>query len=91
MSHAETFVGTIATQLAQRCDDFKSLLAMAILSDSDINSKTLKDQWNELVLQPLSKLGARSFQGPLLIVIDALDECEKESDVTHILHLLGDF
>ena len=90
VSHAGKFVGTIAQQLAQRCTAFKSLLVEAISNDEGIGSRILKDQWNELVLQPLSKLGAGSFQAPLLIVIDALDECEKESDVRLVLHLLSD-
>ena len=90
VSHAGKFVGTIAQQLARRCTAFKSLLVKAISNDESISSKTLKDQWNELVLQPLSKLGVGSFQTPLLIVIDALDECEKESDVRQVLYLLSD-
>ena len=49
----------------------------------------LKDQWNGLVLQPLYEPDAGSFQAPLLIVIDALDECEKKSDVKQVLHLLS--
>ena len=88
VSHAGKFVGTIAQQLAQRCDAFKSLLVEAISNDQGISSRTLKDQWDGLVLQPLSKLGAGSFQAPLLIVIDALDECE-ESDVRLVLNLLS--
>lgn len=91
VSHAEKFVGTIASQLAQRCIAFRSLLVKAISNDSGITGRTLKDQWSELVLQPLLKLETGSFQGPLLIVIDALDECGKESDVRLVLQLLSDF
>ena len=89
VGHVGKFVGTIAIQLAQRSAAFKSLLAKAISNDEGISSRILKDQWNELVLQPLSKLEASSFQAPLLIVIDALDECEKESDVRQVLYLLS--
>ncbi|OCK78068.1 purine and uridine phosphorylase, partial [Lepidopterella palustris CBS 459.81] len=89
VSHAGKFAGTIAFQLAQRCAAFKSLLVKAISNDEGISSRTLKDQWNELVLQPLSKLGAGPFQAPLLIIVDALDECEKESDVKQVLYLLS--
>ncbi|KAI9856661.1 MAG: hypothetical protein M1813_008808 [Trichoglossum hirsutum] len=91
VSHARKFVGTIASQLAQRCATFKSFLIKAKSNDEGISSKTLKDQWNGLILQPLRKLDAGSFRAPLLIVIDALDECEKESDVRQVLHLLSDF
>ena len=81
----------LLSQLAQRCAAFKSFLVKAKSNDEGISSKTLKDQWNGLILQPLRKLDAGSFQAPLLIVIDALDECEKESDVRQVLHLLSDF
>jgi hypothetical protein len=90
VSHAGKFVGSIAMQLSQRSAAFKSSLVKAISNDEGISSRTQKDQWNELILQPLSKLGAGSFQAPLLIVIDALDECEKESDVRLVLYLLSD-
>ena len=90
VSHAGKFVGTIATQLAQRSTAFKSLLVKAISKNEGISSSILKDQWNGLVLQPLSKLEAGSVQAPLLIVIDALDECEKESHVGQVLQLLSD-
>jgi nucleoside phosphorylase len=90
VSHAEKFVGTIASQLAQRCAAYKSFLVKTI-SNKGIAGTVLKDQWKEFILQPLSKLEASSFQGPLLIVVDALDECEKESDVRLVLQLLSDF
>jgi KAP family P-loop domain len=91
VSHAGKFIGTIAVQLAQRCTTFESILNKAISNDKGICGSTLKDQWNELVLQPLSKLEADSFQSPFLIVIDALDECEKESNIRIILQLFSDF
>jgi hypothetical protein len=85
------FVGTIATQLAQRSTAFKPLLVKAISNNEGISSRISKDQWNWLVLQPLSELEVGSFQATLLIVVDALDECEKESDVRQALQLLSDF
>ncbi|KAF2187654.1 hypothetical protein K469DRAFT_540708, partial [Zopfia rhizophila CBS 207.26] len=84
-------VQTITSQLAQRCAAFKSFLVKAISNDEGISGRTLKDQWNELVLQPLSKLEAGPPQNPLLLVINALDECEKESDVRLVLQPLSDF
>ncbi|XTI95240.1 hypothetical protein V2W45_1462911, partial [Cenococcum geophilum] len=90
VSHTGKFVGTIALQLAQRCAAFKSLLLNAVSNNEVIAGTVLKDQWNELVLQPLSKLEAGSFQAPLLLIIDALDECDKESDVRQVLQLLSD-
>jgi len=89
VSHAGKFVGSIAMQLSQRSAAFKSSLVKATSGDEGISSRTLKDQWNGLVLQPLSQLEGDSVHSPLLIVIDALDECEKESDIRLVLHLLS--
>jgi hypothetical protein len=41
-----------------------------------------------LVLRPLLQRKASSLLATLLIVIDVLDECEKESDIRHIVQLL---
>ena len=90
VSHAAKFVGSIAAQLAQKSPGFKDLLQKAISNDSGIVNRILKDQWKELILQPLSKMEASSLPTPLLIVIDALDECEKESDIKQVLQLLSD-
>jgi hypothetical protein len=66
VSHAGKFIGTIASQLAQRCVAFESFLIKAKSNDKGISSKTVKDQWNGLILQPLCELDASSFQAPLL-------------------------
>lgn len=42
--HTDKFVGTIASQLAQTCPDFKKLLIRAISDNEDIKSKILIDQ-----------------------------------------------
>jgi hypothetical protein len=87
---AAKFVGSIATQLAYRSPAFKSLLVKVISNDGGIANKTLRDQWKELILQPLFKLEIGSSQAPLLIIIDALDECEKDNDMSKVLQLLRD-
>jgi hypothetical protein len=50
----------------------------------------LRDQWRELIIGPLSQLEAGSLPSPLIIVVDALDECDRESDIKHVLQLLAD-
>jgi hypothetical protein len=90
VSHAGKFVGSIATQLGQKSPAFRNLLQEAISTDEGIANRILKDQWRELILRPLSQLEAGSFRAPLLTVIDALDECERECDVRQVLQLLSD-
>ena len=50
---------------------------------------TLREQWELLILRPLSLLRPESPQQPLLLVIDALDECEGDRDVRLFLQLLA--
>lgn len=90
VNDARMFVGTIASQLAKRCDAFKSSLVKIISNDDGITDRMFSDQWDELVLNPLRTLKANSFRAPLLIVIDALDECEK-GDAIKVLGLLSSF
>ena len=89
-SHAGKFVGTIAAQLAQRLPDYKDVLLKAISNDQGIVQRVLRDQWRELIIGPLLQLGTGSLQSPIILVIDALDECEREADIGRVLQLLAD-
>ncbi|PZC90297.1 hypothetical protein A1F95_09650 [Pyrenophora tritici-repentis] len=58
--------------------------------DSTISHKALKDQFEKLILQPLLGIKqARSRALARVVVIDALDECEREADTRAILQLLA--
>jgi hypothetical protein len=58
-------------------------------AESRISEKSLKDQFEKLILKPLSEIMQTSIQIlTLVIVIDALDECEREGDIRTLLRLL---
>jgi hypothetical protein len=62
----------------------------ALDEDSAISQRALKDQFEKLILQPLRGIKpTRSQALARVIVIDALDECEREADVRAILQLLA--
>lgn len=62
----------------------------AIDTDPNISGRMMKEQFEKLILQPLSEVERISItMRKLVIVIDALDECERESDVKNILYLLS--
>lgn len=44
----------------------------------------------KVIFQPLSKLNSSSPGSPLILVIDALDECEHDNDIRAILQLLAE-
>jgi hypothetical protein len=89
-SHAGKLFTTIAVQLARISSMLKEYICKAIAEHDDINNRSLRDQWKYLILQPLSKLMANSCPSPLVLVIDALDECDGVKDVQGILQLLAE-
>jgi hypothetical protein len=57
---------------------------------SDIANRSLRDQWQLLVLGPLSKLEGNSCRASYILVIDALDECDDGDNIRIILQLLAE-
>ena len=90
LAHAGKFFTTIALQLAKKIPFVKTQICDALEKDGDIGGISLRDQWRRLIFTPLSKLDSSAHQSRLLIVIDALDECEGESDIRVLLQLLAD-
>jgi hypothetical protein len=88
LAHADKFFLTIAAQLARTIPNLHSHISTSIRDHDNVSGLTLRDQWNDLIKKPLSKLGPGCRQSPMLIVIDALDECEGDDDVCFLLKLL---
>ncbi len=61
----------------------------AALDDDGITHKILHDQWKQLVIEPMSKLDIEPICTTLVLVIDALDECDKQGDICRVLQLLA--
>ncbi|KAF5002118.1 hypothetical protein FGRMN_601 [Fusarium graminum] len=77
--NAKKLFTTIASQLATSTPSIAPSILEAINADINIGEKGLKQQFENLILKPLSSI-ASSAQTPvsLVLVIDALDECELE-------------
>src|ERR1700722_412596 len=80
-SHADKFVTSIAVQLARSIPDLHQHVCDAIKERCDITSRSLYDQWHELVLRPLSKLNRKAGSSSYILIVDALDECANESNI----------
>ncbi|KAH0551582.1 hypothetical protein GP486_007200, partial [Trichoglossum hirsutum] len=87
VSNASKFFTSIAVQLAKKSLALNRYICEAIAKNSDITSQALRDQWNQLIFQPLSRIEAELVLSPLIFVIDALDECEGDEDIRAILQL----
>jgi hypothetical protein len=60
------------------------------MDNSEIVNQSLRDQWHQLVLRPLSKLDGINSRSSYILVIDALDECDCDNHIRIILQLLAE-
>ncbi|KAI1823237.1 vegetative incompatibility protein HET-E-1 [Xylaria intraflava] len=82
---ASKFFTTIAFQLVQQEPALAPHVKAAIDADPAIIGKRLDDQFEKLILEPLSKCSS----GGRVLVVDALDECDRDQDIRRIIHLLS--
>lgn len=87
VSGSEMFVTTIALQLAINVPASRKHICDALIRYNNITSQSLRDQWQHLVLHPLSLLEVPSS---LIIVVDALDECSGTDNIRLIIQLLSE-
>ncbi|KAK6076562.1 vegetative incompatibility protein HET-E-1 [Seiridium cupressi] len=79
---------TIAAQMVSKRPAIASYVLEVLNSESMVLQKPMQKQLGSLILDPLSKLAkATGMDGAIPIVIDALDECEREDDVKVLIKL----
>ena len=86
---ASKFFTTLATQLVKTVPGLAPHVKNAIDADPTIPTKTMRDQFTKLILEPLSQLQVVRKAGTIVIVVDALDECERKEDVRTIIRLFS--
>ncbi|KAE8132424.1 hypothetical protein BDV38DRAFT_287740, partial [Aspergillus pseudotamarii] len=84
---AKRFFTTICAQLLLQVPALIRHVELAIDTDPYISGKSIKEQFNKLLLGPLLSLD-QNKPTTIVIVIDALDECEHKDDIRAILQLL---
>ncbi|GKZ36948.1 hypothetical protein AbraIFM66950_008214, partial [Aspergillus brasiliensis] len=73
---------TIARQLMTHLPQLSPIIMEAVREDPDLSTKSLREQFERLLLSPLMELGRTGKDHTtIVIVIDALDECESDKDV----------
>ncbi|KAF7952118.1 uncharacterized protein EAE97_001615 [Botrytis byssoidea] len=88
--HAGMFFATIVTQLVKKLPSLAQHVRDAIEADPGISRKALRQQFNALVSRPLWKLQIDPQKScRIVIVVDALDECDQEEDVETIISLFS--
>ncbi|CAG8909317.1 unnamed protein product, partial [Penicillium egyptiacum] len=80
---------TVTRQLVKSIPQLMPCLQEAIYDEPDIAMKSLRQQFDNLLLRPIRKLEQSDHPiRTVVIVIDALDECEQDDDIRTILQLL---
>ncbi|KAE8152279.1 hypothetical protein BDV25DRAFT_73657 [Aspergillus avenaceus] len=82
---------TISLDLCNRLPRLARPLRQVLQKNSDIAEKPLAEQWQQLIVEPLSQL-SNDLTTPLLIVtvVDALDECQRGESIGDLLRLLSE-
>jgi hypothetical protein len=88
---ARTFVTTIAVQLVRSHPQLSMHICDALRAQSDIARRLLGDQWQHLIIGPCEHLcEAGAPPEPLVVVVDALDECKASTEIKFVLALLSE-
>ncbi|GMG08914.1 unnamed protein product [Aspergillus oryzae] len=85
--NAKYLISTIIKQLVTSHRGLVPHILNVIKNDLNISSKFLSEQFDKLLYQPLLKLHLNQLS-TIVIVIDALDECDREDDIGVVLRLL---
>lgn len=89
-SHAKLLFPTIARQLTHILPEIKSAIAASLDKDSLLCSRYLNTQFENLLLQPLQGIGSPNLASTgVVLVIDALDECDSGESIKRVLLLLS--
>jgi WD40 repeat protein len=89
-SHAKLLFPTIARQLADLFPDIAHAIAASLDQDSLLCDRYLITQFERLLLQPLQSVDTSSIPSAVVVlVIDALDECDNSESIRTSLLLLS--
>ncbi|KAJ6016215.1 NACHT and WD40 domain protein [Penicillium herquei] len=85
---AKKLFPTIARQLAISIPQVIPFIHNSIREDPGITSKAMREQFEKLLILPFQSVQQFDPIRTIVIVIDALDECEGDDDIRLILQLL---
>ncbi|EUC60433.1 vegetative incompatibility protein HET-E-1, putative [Rhizoctonia solani AG-3 Rhs1AP] len=81
-------INNIVHDIASRCPPYAHVVANAIRANRTLCTAHLSIRYEGLVKGPLKRLRSLSAPAPLVVVVDALDECGDWSSRKRVLHML---
>jgi hypothetical protein len=88
-SHPDAVIRTIAYWLALSSPHLGSGISAAIRGDPAVVNAPLRTQFKCLLLEPL-KAAQQHIQGPIIVILDALDECGDPDSRLPLISLLSE-
>ncbi|KAF5963697.1 vegetative incompatibility het-e-1 [Fusarium coicis] len=81
---------TLAYQLALSRPEVAFFIKKALNANPAVVGKSVKEQFEKLIQEPLSEAAAMvTTQSSIVMVIDALDECDQEADIRLLINILS--
>ncbi|CAH0019226.1 unnamed protein product [Clonostachys rhizophaga] len=87
-SNLSKFISTLAADLAVKIPETCRHVLDTIEDQSDIFKKVVGDQLDQPIIEPIIQCQAIRVRRPIVIAIDALDECKREADMMSFIQLL---
>ena len=88
-SEPAAVVPTLCYKLASFDPAIRAAVCAQIECDPSVTEASLRVQFSKLLREPLGSLGALHIKGPVIIVLDAFDECGHPSSRKNLLALLA--
>ncbi|KAF7977389.1 hypothetical protein HWV62_4007 [Athelia sp. TMB] len=89
-SEFRRFITTLAFQLTLSVPEVKPFVVKALQDDHTIPHQSIADQLHKLILDPLTAVpAAKMSRRILLVVVDALDECNDREAVQEFIGILA--
>jgi len=88
-SRATLLFPSIAAQLVRQLPSIAPYIRNEIESDPTVYNNPLKDQFDKLILNPIYMVNKPPQSITMIIVLDALDECDNLDDVKLVIYLLS--
>ncbi|KAK6513407.1 hypothetical protein TWF281_005033 [Arthrobotrys megalospora] len=85
-NNASRFFPTLAYGLAVQLPSLMPYISKAVEDNPEASGSSFKEQFEKLIFNPLSQA---TLVPTVVVVIDALDECENEREIPLVLDFLG--
>jgi len=88
-SHPSKVIRTLAYKLGMFDPRIGAAISLAIDNYPSVKDAPLRAQFTRLIIEPLASLPELETGGPILLAIDALDECGDPEDRKALMKVLG--